>query len=238
MKKVKVFSIILSALMAFSLVGCNIAVATPQTESQPAPAAVETPAPAEIAEPTPEPTKEPTPEPTKEPEIEEAPIEETEAETSTEETPVEEFNPMNGLLGSNMGRYVSDDGVFNLKQFCDDDTNTAGWAVTEDGTFALIYKDGWFIESGEENNTGFVAIGDWDFNTTGRANFYTYSYTFPEADEVTVSDGDITITVPVECVIHLQDIISFTSGNGPKVAPDALGTNFKPCDPEHATTQH
>lgn len=231
----KVFSILLSVVLAFSLVGCNIAVATPQTNSQPA--AVETPAPTEVAEPTPEPTKEPTPEPTREPEVEEAPVEETEAETSTEEAPVEEFDPMNGLLGSNMGRYVSD-GVFDLKKFCDDDAKTAGWAVTEEGTFALVYKDGWFIESGEENNIGFVAIGDWDFETTERANFYTYSYTFPEGDDVKVSDGDLTISVPVECIIHLQDIVSFTSGNGPKVSPDALGTNFKPCDPEHATIQH
>lgn len=236
MKKVKVFSIILSALMAFSLVGCNIAVATPQTESQPAPAAVETPAPAEIAEPTPEPTKEPTPEPTKEPEIEEPTVEETETDAPTEEAPVEEFDPMSGLLGSNMGRYISDE-TFNDVEF-GKDTGASDVRVGKN-SITFIYGD-WFIQTGNSGDShpdiSYTVVG---LIVDGKIDC-KFSNLFPRENEVNIlgaNEGDI-IPVPVECIIHLRDVFDSVSTNGIDVAPNALGTNFKPCDSKDETIQY
>lgn len=235
MRKRKVLAVFISAILALSLTACGtVTVTTAQPEPQPA-AEVETPTPTPVEEPevTPEPTEEPKEEVVEEPVADESATE----EVATEETEVP-MTPMDALLNSNMSEYISEDGVFDLKKFCDDDSRTAGWAVTEEGTFALIYTDGWFIESGEQDGVGFVAVGDWDFNATDRANFYTYSYTFSEGDDVEVSDGSVKICVPAECVIHLADIVSFASENGVKVAPDTVGTEFKSCEPEDATTQY
>ncbi len=241
MEKRKVFAVIMSAILALSLTACGaVTVTTAQSEPQPA---------AEVETPTPTPVEEPevTPEPTKEPEVEEVVEEPATEEPATEEVateesevPAVEVTPMDALLNSNMSEYISD-GVFDVEKFAQD-TGAPFWFVgsNDDGSggcLALIYGN-WLIQSGNGDKhpeTSYVAIGVWDETDSERANSLTYSYIFPHEEAIGIGEG---ISVPVECVIHLQDVFDSTSKNGPEVAPEVVGTDFKPCDPIDETIQY
>lgn len=226
----KIFAITMSVFLAFSVTACG----TAAEQSQPVD---DTPTIAEVAaemEAAAEETEaveaaaetEAVVEEPEETETEEL-VEETETEVAETET---EVDPMEALLESNMGSYVSD-GNFDTDIFGKD----AGASARDIGnySFTLLY-DNWFIQAGNEANypdIGYIAIGNWDgSNVTA-----TYSYLFPSGNDVSVN-GEIT--VPVECIIHLQDIISYVKENGPNVAPDVPGTDFHPCDPADETIQY
>ena len=173
-------------------------------------------------------------------ETEEVIPEETETEVLVEETETEvaetetEVDPMEALLESNMGSYISD-GVFDFEKFAED-TGSSGWGVS-DYSFIIIYNN-WYIQAGNNDlnlSDSYVSVGNWEESDTERSNFNTYSYIFPTGSEIKVGDT----AVPAECIIHLQDVLSSVKENGgPDVAPSAPGTNFKPCDATDVSTQY
>ncbi|MBQ3352581.1 hypothetical protein IJH16_00650 [Candidatus Saccharibacteria bacterium] len=237
MKKIHaVVAVVMSAILALSLTACGTQAVTPEPAPQPT---VE--ASAEV-EPAPEPVKEPEVEASsEEPEMVEEPTEEPATEEATEEPEEaeepEEVDPMEALMESNMGKYISD-GEFDIEQFAGD-AGASFWAVTS-YSFALIYDD-WFVQAGNGDShpdIGYVTIGKWDESNPGRHNLCTYSYLFASGGDINISDEAKSINVPVECIIHLKDIVDFVDENGVDVAPDVSGTDFKPCDPMDETIQY
>ncbi|MBR2864257.1 hypothetical protein IKE88_01765 [Candidatus Saccharibacteria bacterium] len=227
MKKIM---ILLSAILALSLTACNINVKTTQAESQPS-AEAEAPATEEVAEPTPTPEPEPEIIVVEEPEPTPAPTPEPTPEPTPTPEP-EPVEPIDILLNSNMASYISD-GAFDVEKFAQD-TGSTFWGIGK-YTFILVYGD-WFIQGGNDDlhpDVSELIIGEW-VDSAEEANLCTYSYIFPISEEVKVGE----LVVPIECVLHLQDVFDAVSKTGPNVAPDAVGTDFKPCDATDATIQH
>ena len=188
-----------------------------------------------------------TPEPTEEPkeEVEEVvPEEPATEEVATEESvneepeaPTVEMTPMDALLNSNMSAYISD-GVFDDTKF-GKDTNASEVRIGKRSS-AFIYENG-FIQIGNDGDhpdIGYIVVGT-DFSGNDVNGKY-YSYLFPSGNDISIAgvDGTDGISVPVECIIHLQDIFDSISKNGLDVAPDAVGTDFRPCDPMDETIQY
>ena len=236
MKKIKVVAVVLSAVMAFSLMACGTSTAT---EPAPQPAAEVKPAPVEVTEPAPEPKEEPMVEaPTEEPATEEVASEEPATEEPTEEP---EVDPMEALLASNMGEYVSD-GVFDAEKFMKDTGASYWWLGAYDdpvyGNLVFGYED-WFIQLGSDQGNpdiNFIMLGDGDWLSESPSR--AYSFVFPSGNNITIKDEQTDITVSAECVTYLQDIFSFISENGLDMASDIPGTDFKPCNPEDETEQY
>ena len=167
--------------------------------------------------PTPEPTKEPEPTPTEVP------------------TPTEAPDPLQLLAESNMGDYIDGD-TFDLEKYGAD--TQAYWTWSDDMAFLVDYNT-WYIlagnltkEEGDVLDAGCVIVGEIVDN-----NYHDlYSYVFYEMESViNVSDAKI----PVEAVIHTQDIVSYMkSVNGDLSEPPVVeGAIFKRCDPNDPTIQ-
>ncbi len=226
-----VLAVFISAILALSLTACGtVTVTTAQPEPQPA---------AEVETPTPEPTEEPKEEVVEEPSTEEPATEEVATEESANEepeAPTIEMTPMDALLNSNMGEYISD-GVFDDVKF----GNDTGASEVRIGKLSstFIYGD-WFIQTGNSGdshpNTSYTVVG---LIVDGHINC-KYSYLFSREDAIYIAGVDESsgIYVPVECIIHLKDIFDSVSKNGLNVAPDAVGTDFRPCDPMDETIQY
>lgn len=232
MMKKKIFAIILSGIMTLSFAACG---SSSEAASQPLAdeeKSVVTEGTETVAESVVAPAE--TEEP-KEAETEIAATEEVETEAATEtETETEEIDPMEALLDSNMGGYISD-GEFDVEKFAND-TGASWWAIG-DHSFIHVYGD-WFIQAGKDNENqdiSFIIIGNWDDNNTDRGNLNTYSYIFPSGDDISVGGK---ITIPVESVIHLYDVFLSTSEKGPNAAPDVPGTDFRACDPVDERIQY
>lgn len=240
MKKIRtIVAVVMSTVLVLSLTACGAQAVTSEPAPQPA---VEASAEVEVTEPAPEPIKEPeVEEPSEEPIVEE-PSEEPEDEAPSEEPEEpeepEEVDPMEALMESNMGEYISD-GAFDADKFSKD-TGASFWWL---GSYSLLigYGDDMFIQIGNGDKhpeLGYIAIGNWDETNSERGNLCTYSFLFPSGNDITIT-GDVNeISVPVNCMIYLEDVASSIKENGVDIAPDVPGTDFRPCDPMDESIQY
>jgi hypothetical protein len=249
MMKRKFFAIVLSALMAMSLVACGDKDATASTQEQPKTettlattnTVAETPK-VETEKPKEEVTKESTEEASTEATVEETKPEETKPEEPKTETTTQaessatastESTSVETQAAAPSGTLVTN-GKFNVDQFAAD---TGAQDFMMDETVALfLYDNTWIVEISsdiENPNKAFISVGRWETDRQDRWNINYYSCVFDFNTKVQITSADYpeyTWNVSQSALDYLLATVNAMKANTQfDTAPAVPGVTFKAC---------
>ena len=264
MMKRKFFAIVLSALMAMSLVACGDKDATASTQEQPKTettlaatnTVAETPK-VETEKPKEEVTKESTEEASTEATVEETKPEETKPEepktetttqagssatASTESTNVE-AQTTNSANDNTANSATVASGKFNVDQFAE--KTGALEFMMSDKQVLFLYDNVWFVEiSSDIQNAsqGSLNVGKWETDRQDRWNIGYFSCIFDFNEKVQVTSADYpeyTWYVSKSALSYLEATVNALKANPQfDTAPNVPGVTFKPCDYNDPFVQH